>query len=258
MLRLRNLGSGSSGNCTVVEAGDGMTVTRLLVDCGLGIRTLETRLGHAGLSFADLHAVFITHEHSDHFGCVRTLALRHRLPVWMSAGTWRGGGGLDFDDLFKPAADGIPIEIGSLQINPFAVPHDAQEPLQLTCTDGHRKLAILTDLGHVPPSVLAQLAGSHTLLLECNHEPDLLTASAYPAFLKKRVAGNHGHLANAQAADALQSVRHDGLRHVVAAHLSERNNQPALARAALAGVMDCPASEIGVADPRAGTGWLDV
>lgn len=258
MLRLRNLGSGSSGNCSVIEARSGTRVTRLLVDCGLGIRVLEQRLGTAGLGFGDLHALFITHEHSDHVGCAHKLALRHRLPVWMSAGTWHASGGHDYGGLLRFAVSGQPIELEGLQIGPIAVPHDAQEPLQLTCTDGNRKLAVLTDLGHVPEPVLEHLAGSHLLLLECNHDPDLLEASGYPVFLKRRVAGAHGHLANGQAALALQALQHGGLRHVVAAHLSARNNRPELARAALAQSLGCASGDIGVADPVSGTGWLSV
>ncbi len=257
MLRLRNLGSGSSGNCTLVEAvADGGAITRLLVDCGLGIRVLERRLGAAGLAFSDLHALFITHEHSDHVGCARALALRQRLPVWMSDGSWRASGSHDYDGLLNVAVSGQPIALDGLQIDPIAVPHDALEPLQLSCTDGNRKLAILTDLGHVPESVLNHLAGSHLLLLECNHEPDLLEASSYPAFLKRRVAGAHGHLANAQAASALHELQHGGLRHVVAAHLSARNNRPELARAALAQSLGAQSGDIVVADPVSGTGWL--
>jgi phosphoribosyl 1,2-cyclic phosphodiesterase len=238
MLRFRNLGSGSSGNATLVEARSGSAVTRILVDCGLGIRILERRLAIAGLGTGDIDALFITHEHSDHVGCAHTLALRERIPVWMSHGTWSAQGGRDYDGLLNTAEHGAAFEVGPLQVHPFAVPHDAREPLQLTCTDGDRRLGVLTDLGHAPAEVLQHLSGCHALLLECNHDPDLLEASAYPFFLKQRVGGAHGHLANAQAAQVLQAVRHDGLNHVVAAHLSRKNNRPDLARNAVAGALD--------------------
>ncbi|MGA8393562.1 MAG: MBL fold metallo-hydrolase, partial [Burkholderiaceae bacterium] len=216
MLRFRSLGSGSSGNATVVEAHRAGGVTRLLVDCGLGIRALERRLAHASLGAGDIDAIFITHEHSDHVGCARALALRERIPVWMSHGTWLGHGAPDFDGLLNTARHAQPIEIGDLQVNPFAVPHDAREPLQLTCTDGATRLGVLTDLGHAPMDVLQVLANCNALLLESNHDPDLLAASTYPPFLKRRVGGSHGHLANSQAAAILQAVRHDRLNHVVA------------------------------------------
>jgi len=258
MLRFRSLGSGSSGNATVVEVHRASRVTRLLVDCGLGIRALERRLAHASLGAGDIDAIFITHEHSDHVGCARALALRERIPVWMSHGTWLGQGAPDFDGLLNTARDAQPIEIGDLHVNPFAVPHDAREPLQLTCTDGATRLGVLTDLGHAPMDVLQVLANCNALLLESNHDPDLLAGSSYPPFLKRRVGGSHGHLANSQAAAILQAVRHDRLNHVVAAHLSARNNRPALARAALAAALDRADEDIFVADAVLGTDWVTV
>lgn len=258
MLRFRSLGSGSSGNATLVEARSGAQLTRVLVDCGLGIRVLERRLAIAGLRFGDIDGIFVTHEHSDHVGCARPLALRERIPVWMSEGTWSARGAQDYDGLLNLAADASTIEVGHLQIDPFAVPHDALEPLQLTCTDGARRLGVLTDLGHAPPAVLASLQGCHALLLECNHEPDMLERSAYPPLLKRRVGGDHGHLANAQAADILGSLRHEQLGEVVAAHLSRKNNLPGLARAALAGALGRQPADVLVADATEGTGWIRV
>jgi len=255
MLRFRSLGSGSSGNATLVEAG-GPPPFRLLVDCGLGIRQLGTRLAAAGLQMADIDAIFITHEHGDHIGCARALALRHRIPVWMSQGTHAATGAPDYDGLLRLAADGEAIDLGSLQLTPFAVPHDVREPLQLSCTDGAAKLGLLTDLGHATPAVLARLQGCGALLLEANHDTELLAQSAYPAFLKRRVGGDHGHLSNQAAAAIARAVVHGGLKHLVAAHLSERNNRPELARQALAEALGCSPGDIAVADPRSGTGWL--
>lgn len=256
MLRFRSLGSGSSGNATLVEVRSGTRWTRLLVDCGLGLRELDARLARAGLQASELQAVFITHEHGDHIGCARALALRERLPVWMSQGTHQALGAPDFRGLLQFARDTQAIAIGDLELTPFTVPHDAREPLQLRCSDGAAHLGLLTDLGHATPHVLAQLAGCQALLLECNHDPELLAASRYPPFLKRRVGGRHGHLANAAAAAILEAVRHAGLRQVVAAHLSERNNRPELAQAALAGVLGCTLEDIVVAQPEAGTDWL--
>jgi phosphoribosyl 1,2-cyclic phosphodiesterase len=138
------------------------------------------------------------------------------------------------------------------------VPHDAREPLQLTCTDGATRLGVLTDLGHAPMDVLQVLANCNALLLESNHDPDLLAGSSYPPFLKRRVGGSNGHLANSQAAAILQAVRHDRLNHVVAAHLSARNNRPALARAALAAALERADEDILVADAALGTDWVTV
>ena len=255
MIRFKSLGSGSTGNATVVQARSEHRLTHLLVDCGLGIKQLDKRLAQAGMLAEQLDGIFITHEHADHIGCARQLALRERIPVWMSEGTWLGLGQPDFDGLLRIACDSSPIELGGMQVMPFTVPHDSREPLQLTCGDGEVRLGVLTDLGHATPHLIGHLAGSATLLLECNHDPALLEAGPYPWFLKRRVAGDWGHLANADAAAIAQAVLGNGLRQVVAAHLSEQNNRPDLARCALEQALGT-AVEIHVADGASGSGWL--
>ena len=258
MLRFKNLGSGSSGNATLVEAGSGAHVKRLLIDCGLGLKALEARLGLAGLALSQIDAIFITHEHSDHIGCARQLALRYKTTVWMSHGTHLGTGEAVFEGLLNLAQDSVTIDLGELQITPFTVPHDAREPLQLRCSDGNRHLGVLTDLGHATNHVLSHLAGCHALLLECNHDTDMLAAGAYPAFLKQRVGGRLGHLCNADAAQIAKSLNHEGLAHVVAAHLSRQNNHPALAQSALAQALGRDVSDIGVATQDSGCDWITV
>ena len=258
MLRFKSLGSGSSGNVTVVEAGRGARVTRLLVDCGLGPKVLLERLGRAGLAAEQIDAIFVTHEHSDHIGCARHLALRYRIPVWMSLGTHLAAGESDFEGQLHLAQDGVNIDCDELQITPFTVPHDAREPLQLRCSDGSRQLGVLTDLGHATPHVLAHLAGCHALLLECNHDADMLAAGAYPPFLKQRVGGRFGHLSNIDAAQVAKAIDHAGLAHVVAAHLSHQNNRPQLAVAALALALGRAESDFGVATQEAGCDWITV
>ncbi|HSI55069.1 MAG: MBL fold metallo-hydrolase [Ramlibacter sp.] len=256
MLRFKSLGSGSSGNATIVQARSDSTLTHLLVDCGLGIRQLETRLAHAGMLAEQVDAIFITHEHADHIGCARQFALRERIPVWMSHGTYMAIGEPDFDGLLHIARDTEGIEVGAIQLRPFTVPHDAREPLQLTCTDGARRLGILTDLGHATSHVLEQLMGCSSLLLECNHDPQLLADSSYPPFLKRRVGGAWGHLANEAGAEIARAVQAAGLAQVVAAHLSEQNNRPELARRALAAALGCAEADVLVADGPSGCGWL--
>jgi len=176
----------------------------------------------------------------------------------MSEGTWLATGARDFDGQLQFARDGAHIDIGDLRIEPFTVPHDAREPLQLTCSDGARRLGILTDLGHATPYVLERLGNLQALLLESNHDSDLLMNSAYPAFLKQRVGGQYGHLSNAAAAAITSTVLHDGLRHVVAAHLSEQNNRPELVQLSLAAVLGCSAGEVLTASAAHGSPWLDV
>ena len=239
MLRFTSLGSGSTGNATLVEASCGITTTRLLIDCGFSLRELELRLARIGLAPDDLDALFVTHEHGDHVGCALSLARRHDIALWTSRGTWQA-----VDDGEPPpqlhfVRDGDAIAIGDLELRPYTVPHDAREPLQLVCGDGAARLGVLTDAGSVTQHMREQLARCDALLLECNHDMALLAASSYPASLKTRIAGPRGHLANEAAAALLAACAHASLRHVVAAHLSERNNRPELACGALAGAIGC-------------------
>ena len=259
MLRFKNLGSGSTGNATLVQA-NGIRRVQALIDCGLGLKQLSDRLQQAGLDEQPLDAIFITHEHADHIGCARQFALRYRVPVWMSRGTYAAIGNPDFDGLLRLTADGQAIDLGELELRPFTVPHDAREPLQLSCTDGQFKLGVLTDLGHASQHVLTHLAGCHSLLLECNHDADLLAQSTYPAFLKNRIAGPYGHLSNETAAQIARALSHPGLVQVVAAHLSAQNNRPELALSALAGVGAHVHAipKLSVASAQSGTSWLAV
>ena len=258
MLRFKSLGSGSAGDATVIEGTSGHQVTRLLVDCGLGLKTLDARLARAGLAASQIDAIFITHEHGDHIGCAHALSLRERIPVWMSAGTHAAIGAPDFEGRLQTALDGMAIDLGEIQVQPFTVPHDAREPLQLRCSDGVRHMGVLTDLGHATPHVLHHLAGCHALLLECNHEAALLAQSVYPDFLKRRVGGRYGHLSNEAAAEIAKSLDHPSLAHIVAAHLSRQNNRPDLARAALASALGRAPADIAVADQAMGSEWISL
>ena len=276
MLRYKNLSSGSTGNATLVEASSMHSTkpNRVLVDCGMRLSRLLELLAVANVQPTNIDAIFITHEHSDHIGCVTQLASRFSIPVWASRGTHAALQDMQlklrskqpshsqlvigFEALVRIASDTCPIEVGDLLLNPFTVPHDAREPLQLTCSDGNVKLGILTDLGHASRHVIESIAGCHALLLESNHDEEMLSNSKYPAFLKARVGGDFGHLSNAQAAEVLSAVMHDKLRHVSAAHLSQQNNHPSLAQSALATVLGCMPAEIFAACPETGTPWMAV
>jgi phosphoribosyl 1,2-cyclic phosphodiesterase len=258
MLRFRSLGSGSTGNAALVEATSGGRTSRLLIDCGFGLRQLDLRLAKAGLAATDIDAIFVTHEHGDHIGCAHSLSRRNRIPVWMSEGTWLATGGRDFEGRLNLARDDAEFAVGNIAVQPFTVPHDAREPLQLRCSDGARTLGVLTDLGHATAHVLSRLSGVHALLLEFNHDSELLANSAYPAFLKLRVGGKHGHLSNEAAADIARAVRHEGLRHVVAAHLSEQNNRPDIVRRLMADALGGHEAEMLTASASEGSPWLDV
>jgi len=258
MLRFRSLGSGSTGNATLVEATSDGRTSRLLIDCGFALRHLDVRLARAGLAASDIDAVFITHEHGDHIGCAHSLSRRERIPVWMSEGTWLATGARDFEGGLHLARDGVDIAIGEMLVQPFTVPHDAREPLQLRCTDGARSLGVLTDLGHATPHVLGRLMHLDALLLEFNHDSDMLAGSRYPPFLKQRVGGNYGHLSNVAAAEIARNVLHSGLRHVLAAHLSEQNNRPEIVRRVMAEALGGQENEMLTANAAEGSPWLDL
>jgi phosphoribosyl 1,2-cyclic phosphodiesterase len=151
-----------------------------------------------------------------------------------------------------------PFSVGELEILPYAVPHDAREPVQFVFRAGERRLGVLTDAGHITPHIAASLSGVQALVLECNHDADMLANGPYPPSLKKRVGGQYGHLENRQAAALLAQMDVSGLRHVVAAHLSQKNNQPALARNALARALDCEVEWIEVACQHEGFGWRQI
>ena len=256
MMRFRSLGSGSGGNATVIESRSGGRTSRVVVDCGFSLKEFESRLARAGATPTDIDAVFITHEHGDHIGCAVSLARRHAIPLWMSRGTWRAIGEPDLGPLLCFARDGAAISVGALELHPYTVAHDAAEPLQLRVSDGAATLGILTDAGSITAHLLANLQGCNALLLECNHDRNLLAASRYPPSLKVRIGGDYGHLANDTAAQILEAVMHAGLKHVVAAHLSEQNNRIELVREALLPM--CGDEEVVVANPVRGTPWLGI
>ena len=254
-MRFASLGSGSEGNGLVVEAGD----TVVLVDCGFGVKDTAARLGRLGLAPDDLDAILVTHEHADHIGGVPAFAAKHEIPVWATFGTLamvseRFEGmthvyGFDSHEHFA---------IGALEIMPVAVPHDAREPAQFVIGDGARRVAIQTDLGKSTPHVEACLTGCEALVLECNHDLDMLVHGSYPWPLKQRIASRLGHLDNQAAAALLARIDTSRLVHVIAAHLSQQNNTRELAGAALAGALGCSASWIGIASQHDGFDWRDL
>jgi phosphoribosyl 1,2-cyclic phosphodiesterase len=150
------------------------------------------------------------------------------------------------------------FSIGGIEVAPYPVPHDAREPVQFVLGDGAARLGVLTDTGWPTPHIAQALSGVDALVLECNHDLDMLLNGPYPPRLKQRIAGRMGHLANAASADLVRAMDCSRLQHVIAAHLSEHNNTPALARAALAGALNCETEWIGVATQEEGFGWREI
>lgn len=222
-MEFASLGSGSGGNCTVIRSGDRC----VLLDCGFSLKEATLRLAGLGVAIESVTDVLVTHEHSDHLGGVATLANRWGVNVHMTAGTRASAAHLKRpvrDALVHVIAPGQLFELGDLCVEAVSVPHDAGEPVQYTFQSPQGKLGVVSDLGHVPVSVVARYKGCDALLLECNHDPVLLANGPYPYVLKRRVGGPYGHLNNQQAAQFLRAVLHEDLRQVVAIHLSETNN----------------------------------
>jgi phosphoribosyl 1,2-cyclic phosphodiesterase len=252
-MRFASLGSGSEGNGLVVEAGR----TRVMLDCGFGLAETVNRLARLGLQAHDLAGIIVTHEHGDHIGGAGRVARKYGLPVWMTAGTL--GVAQDMARVEVRVIDShAPFALGDLAVQPFPVPHDAREPVQFVFGDGAVRLGVLTDVGCSTPHIETMLAGVEALVLECNHDRDMLANGAYPAGLKARVGGRYGHLENSQSAELLGKLKHPKLQCVMAAHLSQRNNTPALARRALAGVLHCADDDVRVACQCAGFDWIAI
>jgi phosphoribosyl 1,2-cyclic phosphodiesterase len=258
-MRYTSLGSGSEGNALVVQVHDGVSTTSIMIDCGFGLREIERRLLARGLEPSSLDAILVTHEHGDHIGGVFRLARRHGIAVYMTTGTHVSVAHKIPEGMKTVRCDShTPFAVGGLQILPFPVPHDAREPVQYVLHDGQSRLGVLTDLGQGTAHVQRMLSGCDALVLECNHCPDMLAFSDYPASLKARISGRLGHLSNAAAAAILQALDRSRLKFLHAAHLSKNNNAPILAQQALAGVWGCLPEEIGVASQEHGFDWVQM
>lgn len=239
-MRFASLGSGSKGNATLVQHDD----TCILVDCGFSAQEAERRLARLGITPSQLTAILVTHEHSDHINGVGALARRHRVPVYLSQGTYLSGRLGDCGDV-QIIRSQQPFHVGTLEWQPVLVPHDAREPCQFIARVGNQYLGLLTDLGFVSPLVESEYAVCTALMLEANHDLVTLARGPYPSSLKQRVGGNWGHLNNTQAKAFLDSLRSVGLsgegladgcaqgarlQTLALAHLSETNNSLAMVR----------------------------
>ena len=253
MLRFTSLGSGSSGNALVVEC-DG---TRVMMDCGFTIADTKLRLERVGLAPGDLAGILVTHEHDDHMGGVARFAKRHAIPVYLTRGTaqWLPP---DFPAvLVRIIESHAAIAIDAISVEPFPVPHDAREPVQYAFSDGDARLGVVTDLGCITQHVVEKLSGCTALVVECNHDLDMLMEGPYPVSLKQRVSGRFGHLDNLGARRLVEALDRGRMRHLIAAHLSKQNNRRELAVEALSCGANCERDWIGVATQEDGFAWRD-
>jgi len=253
-MRFASLGSGSAGNALVVEVGR----SRVMLDCGFSIKETSLRLARLNLVPDDLTGIVITHEHDDHAGGAFKFAAKHQIPVWLTYGTLKMAARYlpSQHDLELNVVDShCAFSIADINIQPFPVPHDAREPIQCTFSDGDNTLGVLTDVGRITPYIEEKLSGCKALVLECNHDARLLQTGPYSWTLKQRVGGDLGHLENSISAELLAKLDNRQLQHILAAHLSAKNNTPELAKSALAKALDCEVDWIGVADQSQGFDW---
>lgn len=253
-MRFASLGSGSRGNALLVEAGG----TLVLIDAGFGPREMSRRLERLGVAAEKVDAVLVTHEHSDHIGGVFSCARRFGWDVYLTHGTLAACRDSGPNVQITIIDSHEPFSVDGIRVHPFPVPHDAREPVQYVLADGTRRLGVLTDAGHVTAHMVDMLDGCDGLVLECNHDAWMLADGSYPPALKSRIAGLWGHLDNSAAANLLSRIGRSGLRQIVAAHLSEENNRPALAQHALSSVLGCEADFIGIATQEDGFTWRDL
>jgi len=256
-MRFASLGSGSAGNCMVIEQAS----TRLLLDCGFSLKETISRLADLMMDPEKITGILVTHEHDDHAKGVFKLAQKFNIPVWLSHGTrvmTERYLAKSSDVQFKVMDSHTSFAIRDIEVTPFPVPHDAREPTQFTFGDGQYKLGVLTDVGNTTPHIEHMLNGCDGLVLECNHDLTMLEQGPYSYALKKRVGGNLGHLDNASAARLLARLDNHKLKHIIAAHLSAKNNTPALAKDALGQVLNCNSDWVGVAKQDTGFEWREL
>ncbi len=251
-MRIASLGSGSRGNATLVKHGN----TTLLIDNGFSLKQFTQRLLRLEMEPDNIDAVLLTHEHGDHSGGVLRLCNNHGIPLWTAVGTARAALPADFE--YRSLVAGHSITIGEIEVLPVTVPHDASEPLQFIFhqPDNGRRIGVLTDTGHITSHIVEAYDHLDGLLLEFNYDPEMLENGPYPAMLKQRVGGSHGHLSNLQSLDLLRRIDTENLVCLIAAHLSEKNNTPGIVEALIRQLDDFPM--LVLANQDAGFDWITV
>lgn len=242
----------------IESLSEGLDPTRLLIDCGLGLKEVARRLETRGLLPADLDAIFVTHEHQDHIDGTARLARSAGIPILTSHGTasampaefWSGVRVIEVDSHAR-------FSLGALTLCCFPVPHDAREPVQLVVESKNGRIGVLTDVGRSTPHIESMLSGVDALFIEANHDEEMLRASGYPEPLKQRIAGPYGHLSNAASAAILAAIDQSRLQHVVAAHLSQHNNRPELVQEVFGPVIQAKA-QMTIASQEEGFDWVVV
>lgn len=229
-MRLCSITSGSSGNCVFVSGSH----SALLVDVGISNKRIEAGLGKLDMSARELSGILITHEHSDHIKGLGVLSRKYHLPIFASRGTIEAiksipSLGKIEESLFCPIEEDKDFFVGDLKVHPFALPHDAAQPVAYRISDRNKHVAVATDLGEYTPYITQNLQNLDALLLEANHDINMLQVGPYPYYLKRRILGQKGHLSNESAGRLLSEIIHDKMKAVLLGHLSHENNYARLA-----------------------------
>lgn len=229
-MRMMTIASGSSGNCIYV----GNDNTHILIDTGVSRKKIVDGLKAAQLSISDISAVLVTHEHSDHIKGLGVLTRKDEIPVYSTKGTIAGIKACDYigelnNDLFHCIEADRDFKINDLTVHAFNISHDANEPVAYTINDGEKKVGIATDLGFYDDYIVDNLTGSQAMLIEANHDVNLLQVGSYPYYLKQRILGNKGHLSNENSGRLIDRVLHNDVKHIFLGHLSKENNYDKLA-----------------------------
>ena len=251
-VRLTSLGSGSKGNATLIQ----YLGRSIVIDSGFSCKALEERLGERGVHPESIDAILVTHEHSDHFKGVSAFSNKYNCQCWLSRGTslHHLADKLKSPNIFCSHSC---FHIGEFEVTPVAVPHDAREACQFVVNVSGFKLGILTDLGHITPHVEREYNNLDALLLEFNHDSEMLLNGRYPQKLKQRVGGSLGHLSNTQSLAFLKSINTSNLQLLAAMHLSEENNSRMLVENLLKKV-NLHNAKVVIADQDAGFDWFEI
>ncbi len=253
-LRFASIGSGSKGNATLVQWG----ATCVMIDCGFSTREVEKRLARLAISAEHLDAILVTHEHGDHVRGVARLSRKYRIPVWMTHGTHSKCSPREDYPYLKLFNSHKAFTVDELQIQPFPVPHDAREPVQFVISNGAHRLGLLTDTGSITAHIKSMLTGVDALMLEGNHDLDMLMNGRYSPSLKRRVSSHQGHLSNDQSVELLGSIDCSHLQHLVAMHLSEANNHPDKVQQSFSSAFDGAEDVLKLACQEQGFDWIEL
>lgn len=229
-MNLCSIASGSSGNCIYV----GNANTNILVDAGISKKRIEEGLHSVDINPEKLDGILITHEHSDHVCGVGVMARKYRMPIYGTVETIAAmlktkNVGRIPEECFRYIQPDESFVINDIQVNPFAMSHDASNPVCYTFEAEGHKVGVATDLGKYDDYIVSKLADSEILLLEANHDENMLQVGAYPYYLKRRILGDKGHLSNENSGKLIRTLLHEKMKYVFLGHLSKENNFPDLA-----------------------------